>query len=142
MLITGIGGGVATFALTMARHLGGRVFVTSGARRSATARRDGRDGCVRTITTRVAEKMRQLAGGEGFDLAIDGTGGANFNAVLDALRPGGRVVNYGATGGATPDFLVRRIYWKQISVLGTTMGSPRDFQWMLSSLTRAACDLW
>jgi NADPH:quinone reductase-like Zn-dependent oxidoreductase len=132
VLITGIGGGVATFALTVARQLGGRVFVTSGSEEKLRRAADlGAEGGVDYHDERWPDKIRQLAGGEGPDLAIDGAGGASFNAVLDALRPGGRVVNYGATAGATPDFLVRRVYWKQLSVLGTTMGSPRDFQAML-----------
>lgn len=133
VLITGIGGGVATFALTMARQLGGRVFVTSGsAEKRQRAAEMGAAGGVDYRDERWPDEIRRLSGGEGVDLAIDGTGGASFNGVLDALRPGGRVVNYGVTAGATPEFLLRRVYWKQLGVLGSTMGSPRDFQSMLS----------
>src|SRR5207302_1232683 len=75
---------------------------------------------------------REATGGLGPDLIIDGTGGATFEQALDAARPGGRVVSYGATTGNVPELTVRRVFWKQLSVLGSTMGSPDDFRAMLA----------
>jgi NADPH:quinone reductase-like Zn-dependent oxidoreductase len=62
---------------------------------------------------------------------VDGAGGETFNRALDALKPGGRLVSYGSTLGAAQNVEVRRIFWKQLSVLGSTMGSPSDFAAML-----------
>ena len=67
----------------------------------------------------------------GFDVIIDGAAGAGFNDLLDLAVPGGRVVIYGATRGNVPDVTARRIFWKQLNVLGSTMGSPEDFASMI-----------
>ena len=77
-------------------------------------------------------KAVRAATNGGPDLIVDGTGGETFGQAVDAARPGGRVVTYGATTGATREFLVRRIFWKQLDVLGSTMGSPDDFRAMLA----------
>lgn len=132
VLVTGIGGGVATFALLMARRLGARVFVTSG--HDEKLRRAQALGAEAGYNYRtqdwVGEVRNATAGGP--DLIIDGVGGATFEQTLDAARPGGRVVCYGATTGDTPQLTVRRVFWKQLSILGTTMGSPSDFAGMLA----------
>jgi NADPH:quinone reductase-like Zn-dependent oxidoreductase len=139
VLVTGIGGGVATLALIVARCLGARVFVTSGSdeklRRAAEL---GAEAGMSYQDNHWPDQLRAIVGGDGIDLAIDGTGGENLNAVLDVLRPGGRVVNYGATAGPTPRFEVRRVFWKQLTVSGTTMGSPSDFASMLSLFETAS----
>jgi zinc-binding alcohol dehydrogenase/oxidoreductase len=82
--------------------------------------------------------VREATGGRGPDLIIDGTGGATFDKALDAARPGGRIVSYGATTGAAPELTVRRIFWKQLNVLGSTMGSPEDFRGMLAVFSSEA----
>ena len=132
VLVLGIGGGVATFALLIARQAGARVFVTSGSdEKLARARELGAEGGFDYKTSNWVKEMRAATGGQGPDLIIDGTGGEVFGQAIDAARPGGRVVSYGATLGATPELMVRRIFWKQLNVLGSTMGSPDDFQGML-----------
>ncbi len=133
VLIMGIGGGVATFALLIARRLGARVLVTSGS--DDKLERAQALGVTRGFnykTTDWVAAAREATDGHGPDLIIDGTGGAPFGQAIDAVRPGGRVVTYGATLGPTPELLARRIFWKQLDVLGTTMGSPDDFHGMLS----------
>ncbi len=133
VLVLGIGGGVATFALLIARQAGARVLVTSGSdAKLARAQTLGADGGVNYKTTDWVAAVREMTGGQGPDLIIDGTGGATFERALDAARPGGRVVSYGATTGNTPDLTVRRVFWKQLTVLGSTMGSPDDFRAMLA----------
>ena len=133
VLVLGIGGGVATMALLMARHAGARVLVTSGSdEKLARARALGADRGFNYKTADWAAAVREATGGLGPDLIIDGTGGATFERALDAARPGGRVVSYGATTGNVPELTVRRIFWKQLSVLGSTMGSPDDFRAMLA----------
>lgn len=133
VLVTGIGGGVATLALLIARSLGARVLVTSGQdAKLERARGLGADDGYNYKTTNWAKAARAATDGRGPDLIVDGTGGATFDKALDAVRPGGRVVSYGATTGAAPELQVRRVFWKQLDVLGSTMGSPEDFRGMLS----------
>jgi NADPH:quinone reductase-like Zn-dependent oxidoreductase len=133
VLVLGIGGGVATFALLIAKHLGARVLVTSGSdAKLARARALGADAGFNYATGDWVAAARAATGGRGPDVIIDGTGGPTFDRALDAARPGGRVVTYGSTTGPVPELAVRRIFWKQLTVLGTTMGSPDDFRAMLA----------
>jgi len=131
VLVTGIGGGVATCALTIARQLGAKVYVTSGhdskidaaQRRGATGGVNHRkDDWVKSLITLIGTRP---------DVVIDGAGGETFNKALDALKPGGRLVSYGSTLGAAQSVEIRRIFWKQLNVLGSTMGPPSDFAAML-----------
>jgi zinc-binding alcohol dehydrogenase/oxidoreductase len=136
VLVTGIGGGVATFALLIARHLGARVLVTSGSEaKLERARALGAEGGADYHDPKWVEAIRRLAGGGGPDVAIDGTGGTTFAQLLDVLKPGGRLASYGATRGPAPEMEVRRLFWKQLDLLGTTMGSPRDFAGMVRMFT-------
>jgi zinc-binding alcohol dehydrogenase/oxidoreductase len=133
VLVLGIGGGVATFALLIAKHLGAKVLVTSGSdAKLARARALGADAGFNYSTSDWVAAARAATGGRGPDVIIDGTGGPTFDRALDAARPGGRVVTYGATTGAVPELAVRRIFWKQLTILGSTMGSPDDFRGMLA----------
>ena len=133
VLVLGIGGGVAMFALLIAKHAGARVLVTSGSdAKLERARALGADAGFNYKTADWVTAAKAAADGSGPDLVIDGTGGAPFDQALDAVRPGGRVVTYGATLGAVPQMTVRRVFWKQLNVLGTTMGSPEDFRGMLA----------
>jgi len=132
VLVTGIGGGVATFALLIARHLGARVLVTSGSEaKLAQARALGAEAGF-NYTGDWVKAARAATEGQGPDVIVDGTGGATFDRALDAARPGGRIVSYGATAGNAPDLAVRRIFWKQLNVHGSTMGTPSDFRAMLA----------
>jgi zinc-binding alcohol dehydrogenase/oxidoreductase len=131
VLITGVGGGVATLGLLMARVAGARVFVTSGS--DEKVRRATELGATAGYNYRTQDwvsAVRQATDG-GPDMILDSVGGATFEQALDAARPGGRVVSYGATTGNAAQVTVRRIFWKQLSILGTTMGSPADFAAML-----------
>lgn len=131
VVVTGIGGGVATCALLFAVRLGARVYVTSGSdAKLESARAHGSSGGVNHRDAEWPKALQALIGGRP-DVIIDGAGGDTFNKALDLVKPGGRVVTYGATLGAVPNLEVRRIFWKQLNVLGSTMGSPRDFAAML-----------
>jgi NADPH:quinone reductase-like Zn-dependent oxidoreductase len=114
----------------MAVRLGADVYVTSGSdvKISAAAVHGARGG----VNHGSVDWPKQLVNiiGHRPDLVIDGAGGTTFNAALDVVRPGGRVVSYGATVGPA-QIEVRRIFWKQLDVLGSTMGTPQDFQAML-----------
>ena len=131
VVVTGIGGGVATCALLFAVRLGARVYVTSGSdAKLESARAHGSSGGVNHRDAEWPKALQALIGGRP-DVIIDGAGGDTFNKAPDLVKPGGRVVTYGATLGAVPNLEVRRIFWKQLNVLGSTMGSPRDFAAML-----------
>jgi zinc-binding alcohol dehydrogenase/oxidoreductase len=133
VLVLGIGGGVATCALLIAKQSGARVLVTSSSdAKLERARALGADEGFNYQTTDWVKAAREATGGQGPDLIIDGTGGVTFDKALDAARPGGRIVSYGATTGATPELTVRRVFWKQLNILGSTMGSPEDFRSMLA----------
>lgn len=132
VVVTGIGGGVATCALLIAHRLGAKVFVTSGSDTKLEAART--HGAAGGINHRDAEWPKGLIAliGDRPDVIIDGAGGDTFNKALDLAKPGGRVVSYGATLGPVQQLEVRRIFWKQLNVLGSTMGSRRDFTAMLN----------
>ncbi len=135
-VVLGVGGGVATCALLIAKQSGARVLVTSGSdEKLARARELGADGGFNYKTADWVKQVREATEGQGPDLIIDGTGGETFDKALDAVRPGGRVVTYGATTGQVPQLTVRRTFWKQLNVLGSTMGAPDDFRSMLALVT-------
>lgn len=131
VLITGIGGGVATSVLQIARHLGAKVFVTSGHEAKIEAAK--RLGAMGGVNHRKDDWVKSLIAAIGSrpDVIVDGAGGETFNQALDALKPGGRLVSYGSTLGAAQHVEIRRIFWKQLNVLGCTMGSPSDFAAMV-----------
>ncbi len=122
VLITGIGGGVATLALLVARHLGARVIVTSSSdAKIARARQLGADGGVNYKDEAWGRQLQALGEG-GPDVIVDSAGRDVFSTLLDIVKPGGRVVTFGATTGSPSTVEVRRIFWKQISILGTHHG--------------------
>lgn len=130
VLVTGIGGGVSTFVLAIAKARGARVFVTSGSDdKLARARGLGAEGGVNYRDPDWSRKLTALAGP--VDVAVDSAGGETFATLLDIVRPGGRIVGYGATTGSPTTIEVRRLFWKQLTVLGSTMGTPREFGGML-----------
>jgi NADPH:quinone reductase-like Zn-dependent oxidoreductase len=131
VLVTGIGGGVSLFALQIAKARGARVVVTSGSdEKLARAKELGADGGANYKTGDWAKDIVKLTGG-GPAVVIDSVGGETFGKAIDVVRPGGRVVTYGATTGPVPQVEVRRIFWKQLNVFGSTMGTPREFAAML-----------
>ena len=131
VVVTGIGGGVATCALAIARHLGAQVYVTSGSdAKLEAARALGAAGGVNHRKDDWTKTLIARAGGRP-DVVIDGAGGETFNKSLDVLKPGGRLVSYGSTTGPAQSVEIRRIFWKQLNVLGSTMGSPGDFAAMV-----------
>jgi len=132
VLVTGVGGGVALFALQFAVALGAQVYVSSGSSaKLAKALALGAAGGVNYKDAGWVGSLRTMAGG-GFDVIIDGAAGASVNDLLDLAVPGARLVFYGATLGNAPDVLIRRIFWKQLNVMGSTMGSPSDFAAMVA----------
>jgi NADPH:quinone reductase-like Zn-dependent oxidoreductase len=131
VLITGIGGGVALFAFQFALAAGAQVYVTSGSDdKLARAMSMGAAGAVNYKKEGWVEELRTQAGG--FDVTIDGAGGDGVNELFDLAFPGSRIVFYGATRGNPSNVVLRRIFWKQLNVLGSTMGNPDDFKAMIA----------
>jgi zinc-binding alcohol dehydrogenase/oxidoreductase len=132
VLITGIGGGVATFALLFARHFGARVFVTSGSdTKIAQAKELGAEDGRSYKHPFWGKELQALIGGGGPDVIIDSAGHDSFATATEIAKPGGRIVSFGATSGSPSTVEVRRIFWKQLSILGTTMGTPNEFREMV-----------
>ena len=128
VLVWGIGGGVATAALQIARALGARVIVTSSAdEKLARARELGAEATVNHSTEDVAAAVKEACGA-GADVVVETVGEATWTRSLQAARPGGRVVVCGATSGPNPPASLHRIWWKQLAILGSTMGTPQDFE--------------
>lgn len=125
VLVSGIGGGVAVFALQFAQAAGADVWVTSSsARKIERAVQIGAKAGFIYTDPNWATNALKVPGQ--FDLVIDGAGGDGFPKLIDVTASGGRVVFYGATRGDTP-LPVRKVFWRQISLLGSTMGSPEDW---------------
>jgi zinc-binding alcohol dehydrogenase/oxidoreductase len=134
VLLTGIGGGVAQWALRMARAAGAEVWVTSGSpEKLEAAKSDGAAGGVLYTEAGWGERLAKTAGL--FDLCVDSAGGAGWAEIVDALKPGGRLVFFGATRGAG-EIPMRKAFFKQLSILGTSMGSPRDFEGLVRFVSR------
>ena len=129
VLITGIGGGVALFALQFAVAAGARVYVSSGSdEKIDRAMAMGALGGVNYKNPGWTAALKT----QGFDVVIDGAAGEGLNDLLDLMAPGGRLAIYGATRGNLSDVVARRIFWKQLNILGSTMGSPADFAAMVA----------
>ena len=133
VLVWGVGGGVATAALALAKALGASVVATSSSdEKLARASELGADATVNHATGDVVAFVSEVTGG-GAHVVVDDVGEATWKRTLDAARPEGRIVVCGATTGPNPPAALHRVWWKQLSILGSTMGTPDDF--------RGVCDL-
>ena len=132
VLVTGIGGGLAQSLLALARPVAGKVVVTSSSdAKLERAQGLGADAGVNYARDDVGKMVRSLTGKRGVDLAADSAGGEAVDACLRALRKGGRLVVAGATAGARPEIDLRRLFWNQLEIIGSTMGSMADVADML-----------
>ena len=133
VLIIGIGGGVATIALHIARAAGARVIVTSSSDEKLARAKDlGAAAGVNYTGGDWVSEVKQASGG-GVDVVIDSVG-STWADSIGSVRPGGRVVAFGGTGGGKVELMVRPVTMGQVSLLGTTMGSPRDFAGLLATV--------
>ena len=130
VLITGIGGGVATFALQFAIAAGADVWVTSSSPRKIDravelGAKGGFDYTSEDWSKRLAKQVGSI------QLIVDSAGGVGYRSLVNLAAPGGRIVNYGATAGPPEKLDLFKVFWKQLRLQGTTMGSPADFAAML-----------
>jgi NADPH:quinone reductase-like Zn-dependent oxidoreductase len=129
VLIWGVGGGVSLTALRIAKLKGARVIVTSSDDgKLAEARRLGADVTLNHTTEQVAQQVRALTGRRGADVVIENVGEATWDQSLRALARGGRLVICGATTGPMVTIDLRRLFWYQWSILGSTMGNAAEYQ--------------
>ena len=136
MLIVGAGGGVNSTAIQLAKILGAHVIaLTSSPEKEQRARQLG---ATHTINYRTqpewAKQVRALTGGRGADVIVDNVGAATIPESLKAAARGGRIVTVGNTSGPMVNYDNRYLFSKQLSLLGSTMGSRRDFEEVLRFL--------
>ena len=137
VLIWGAGGGISIAALQIAKLLGARVIVTGSTdEKLARARELGADvtfNHAQNAPEAIARDVRKLTGA-GVDVVVDTVGAKTWDASLKALCPGGRLVTCGATSGPEVGLDVRRLFWFQWSLLGSTMGTHREFSEVMTEV--------
>ena len=138
MLVVGAGGGIATMAISLAVAAGAAITVTSSSsdtiERAVSA---GAHGGVLHSETGWPEDARAMSPNKaGFDLVLDPVG--RWSESVRALRPGGRLVVLGANAAETAPMDIRSFYFGQFDLLGTTMGSSRDFAGLLNMIDRCS----
>jgi NADPH:quinone reductase-like Zn-dependent oxidoreductase len=128
VLAWGIGGGVSTATLAIGKALGAKVIVTSSSEAKLEhARELGADATVNHTTGDVKAVVQEATGGRGADVVVESVGEATWATSLQAAAPGGRITVCGATSGPNPPAALHRVWWKQLSILGSTMGTREDF---------------
>jgi len=128
VLVWGIGGGVSTATLAIAKALNARVIATSSSEdKLARARELGADATFNHETDDVVAGVKDVTGG-GAHVVVDNVGEATWKRSLEAAGPNGRICVCGATTGPNPPANLHRIWWKQLTVFGSTMGSQADFE--------------
>jgi len=135
VLIHGIGGGAALAALQLAKLAGAEIFVTSSSNdKLSRARRWGADHTLNYAKENVVTWIQHETGDRGVDVAIDSVGAAAWPLDFGCVRRGGRVVLCGVTTGSKAESDLRTLYWNQLTILGSTMGSTEDFRQMLRAV--------
>ncbi len=129
VLLWGIGSGVSTAGLAIAKALGARTIVTSSSEEKlARARELGADVAVNHADGDVKAAVKEATAGRGADIVVDHVGEATWRTSLDVAAREGRIAVCGATSGPNPPAALHRIWWKQLTILGSTMGTKSDFE--------------
>lgn len=133
LLVTGAGGGVATFAIQIGAALGARILVTTSSpekleRARLLGAEDGADYCDPSWPDRVGP----------VDAVIDSVGGDVWRGAVAALRPGGVLVTFGDTGGELASVPIADFFFRHLRIHGTTLGSPREFDALLAHCADAS----
>jgi len=132
VLCWGIGSGVGSASFQIAKALGAHVMVTSSSdEKLARAAELGADATVNHATGDVAAAVKEATGGRGADVVVEHVGEATWKTSLAAAGEGGRIVVCGATSGPNPPAQLHRVWWKQLSILGSTMATRADFAGLL-----------
>jgi NADPH:quinone reductase-like Zn-dependent oxidoreductase len=129
VLLWGIGSGVATAGLAIVKALGARALVTSSSdEKLERARELGADAAVNHATGDVRGAVGEATDGKGVEVVLEHVGEATWQTSLQAARAGGRIAVCGATSGPNPPAALHRIWWKQLTIYGSTMGTREDFE--------------
>ena len=129
VLLWGIGSGVSTAGLAIAKALGARTIVTSSSdEKLARARELGADVTVNHVDGDVKAAVKEATDGHGADVVVDHVGEATWRTSLDVAAREGRIAVCGATSGPNPPAALHRVWWKQLTILGSTMGTKTDFE--------------
>jgi NADPH:quinone reductase-like Zn-dependent oxidoreductase len=129
VLLWGIGSGVANAGLAIAKAVGARALVTSSSdEKLERARELGADAAVNHATGDVRSAVGESTEGKGVEVVLEHVGEATWQSSLQAARAGGRIVVCGATTGRNPPAGLHRIWWKQLTIYGSTMGTRQDFE--------------
>jgi NADPH:quinone reductase-like Zn-dependent oxidoreductase len=129
VLVWGAGSGVGSAALVLARALGGHVIATSSSdAKLELARGLGAEAVVNHATGDVVTAVKEATGGPGADVVVEHVGEATWQTSLQAVRAHGRIAVCGATTGPNPKAALHRVWWKQLTILGSTMGTKADFE--------------
>jgi NADPH:quinone reductase-like Zn-dependent oxidoreductase len=136
ILIHGVGGGAALSSLQFAKLAGAEVFVTSSSNdKLSRARKLGADHTLNYEQESVVQWIEHETAGRGVDVAVDTVGAATWPLDFACIRKGGRLVLCGVTTGSKAESDLRTLYWNQLTILGSTMGSAEDFRQMLRAVT-------
>lgn len=139
VLVWGIGGGVSLAAMRIAKLRGARVIVTSSSdAKLAQARRLGADVTLNHRTHSVAQEVRGLTERRGVDVVVENVGEATWEDSLRCLAKGGRLVTCGATTGPRVVTDVRRLFWNQYTILGSTLGNATEYAAVVRVLSSGA----
>ena len=132
ILIRGIGGGVASAALCLARHLGVHAIVTSHSDEKLTrAQTLGAEHGINSKAADFAAEVRRVTAKRGVDVVVDSVGGDGWSQSLASLARGGRLVTCGAIGGSEPQTNLQRIFWNHLKIIGSTLSSRQEFSQLL-----------
>lgn len=132
LLITGIGGGVSTIALQLALGTNANVWVTSSS--DAKIERAIQLGAKGGANYKRAGWHKELP--RSFDVILDGAGGEGFGTLVRKVGMGGRIIFYGGTSGAWPAILPQHLFFKQASIIGSTMGSTSEFHALMEFVSQ------
>jgi NADPH:quinone reductase-like Zn-dependent oxidoreductase len=129
VLVWGVGSGVGSAAFVIAKALGARTLVTSSStEKLERARELGADAVVNHTEDDVAAAVKEATGGSGVDVVVEHVGEATWKTSLQAAGANARIVVCGATSGPNPPAQLHRIWWKQLEIYGSTMGTRDDFE--------------
>lgn len=135
VLIHGIGGGVALAALQIAKMMGAEVLVTSSSNQKLSLAKDLRaDHTLNYKDADVTEWVQSETSGRGVDVAIDAVGAATWPLDIRCVRKAGRVVICGVTTGPTAETSLQALYWNQLTLMGSTLGSHEDHRQMFRAV--------
>lgn len=135
VFISGLGGGVSSIGALFAKAVGTEVFGTSGSDEKLKTLQEHYQlkGFNYRSDGWIKDALQETGG---VDVVLDGSGGEGFKDLLKLLKPGGRLAFYGGTCGKWPAILPQHLFYRQISILASTMGSSDDFRGMLDLVTK------